>query len=313
MDGNYSQVVAAAAIAVTIAVTHWQICMELLLQDVSFDDINRAFNEHEDNLETLMCFMQAITVVVNNHRVRKASAEGLWYVKPRSRHFWCTFFNYTEGDDIRFEENIGIPQTCYLYICDLLRFDLQQKNIPLQILEDVPSRALTVEKKVAMSLHYLDVGGPAHNIANTYGLGLSTVSRVFCQFIGAMMKHRSKFIHWPRTTIDLQQFKDGFEAKQGFPNCCGALDVTHINMDLPCGEAHVAWYDRNHSYSMTLQAVIGSEIRFLSVMSGAPGVCNDIRILRNSPLHSKAQNNQILNGPTIQCASHCIREYIIAR
>ncbi|MCO5598229.1 hypothetical protein L7F22_052321 [Adiantum nelumboides] len=143
-----------------------------------------------------------------------------------------------------------------------------------------------------MSLHYLGVGGPVHNIANTYGLGRSTVGRVFCQFIAAMMKHKSKFIRWPRTAVDLQQVKDDFKAKQGFPNNCGALDVTHIDMELPCGEAHVAWYDRNHNYSMTLQAVVDSEMRFLNVMFGAPGVCNDIRILRNSQLHSKAQTTK---------------------
>ncbi|MCO5568638.1 hypothetical protein L7F22_022337 [Adiantum nelumboides] len=131
-----------------------------------------------------------------------------------------------------------------------------------------------------MSLHYLGVGGPVHNIANTYGLGRTTISRVFRQFIASMMKSRSKFIRWPRTTADMQQVKDGFKPKQGFPNCCGPLDATHINMKLPCGEAHVAWYDRNHNYSMTLQAAVDSEMRFLNVMSGVPGVCNDIRTIK---------------------------------
>ncbi|MCO5579139.1 hypothetical protein L7F22_032991 [Adiantum nelumboides] len=126
-----------------------------------------------------------------------------------------------------------------------------------------------------------------------------------------MMKHRSKFMRWPRATADMQQLKDGFEAKQGFPNYCDTLDVTHINMELPCGEAHVAWYDRSCNYSMTLRAVLDSEMRFLNVMSRVPGVCNDICILRNSQLHNKAQDNQILNGPAIQCAGHCIRECII--
>ncbi|MCO5553897.1 hypothetical protein L7F22_007423 [Adiantum nelumboides] len=83
-------------------------------------------------------------------------------------------------------------------------------------------------------------------------------------------------------------------------------------MELPCGEAHVAWYDRNHNYSMTLQAVVDSEMQFLNVMSEVPGVCNDIRILRNSQLHMKVQNNQILNGLAIQSADHSNREYIIS-
>ncbi|MCO5610693.1 hypothetical protein L7F22_064934 [Adiantum nelumboides] len=127
-----------------------------------------------------------------------------------------------------------------------------------------------------------------------------------------MVKHRSKFIHWPCTTVELQQVKDGFKAKQGVSNCCGTLDVTSINMELPCKEAHVAWYNKNDNYSMTLQVVVYSKMRFLNVISRVFGVCNDIRILGNSQLHMKAQNKQILNGLAIQCADHCIREYKIS-
>ncbi|MCO5608340.1 hypothetical protein L7F22_062547 [Adiantum nelumboides] len=114
---------------------------------------------------------------------------------------------------------------------------------------------------------------------------------------------------------ELQQVKDGFEAKQGFPNCCGAIDVTHINMDQPSGEAAAHWFDRDHNYSMTLQALvdsdIGSDMQFLDVKCGMPGVCNDIPILHNSSLYMKAQSNTILNGPPLIRGGYQIREYIL--
>ncbi|MCO5555624.1 hypothetical protein L7F22_009169 [Adiantum nelumboides] len=95
--------------------------------------------------------------------------------------------------------------------------DLQQKPILLQIAEAVPSRILSVKRKKAMSLHLVGIGGPMHNVANMYGMGHSTVSKVFYQFIAAII-NKSTFIHWPRTPLELEQVKRGFEAKQGFPN-----------------------------------------------------------------------------------------------
>ncbi|MCO5583755.1 hypothetical protein L7F22_037669 [Adiantum nelumboides] len=111
--------------------------------------------------------------------------------------------------------------------------------------------------------------------------------------------------------MELQQVKDGFEAKQGFPNCCGAIDVTHINMDLPPGEVLAHWFDRDHNYSMTLQAVVDSDMRFLDIMCGMPGVCNDIRILQNSSLYMKAKSNAILNDPPLIRGGHRVREYFV--
>ncbi|MCO5584233.1 hypothetical protein L7F22_038157 [Adiantum nelumboides] len=116
----------------------------------------------------------------------------------------------------------------------------------------------------------------------------------------------------PQSQEEWQVLKDGFSCKQGFPNCCGAIDETHINMELPGGEAHTHWYDRNKNYSMSLQAVVDSEMRFLDVMCGMPGICNDIRVLRNSSLFCKAQSNNIFNGPIVVHGQHRIREYILA-
>ncbi|MCO5606483.1 hypothetical protein L7F22_060671 [Adiantum nelumboides] len=224
---DLDHIISMVLMAVTTAVIQWQANMDFLLNGPNLD--GEAFVA----------------------RRRKNSALGVWYIKQRSHHF----FDYTEQDDIRFEENSRIPWSCVEYVCDLVSDDLQQGPIPVRIVEAVPSRPLSVKKKVAMSLHLLRIGAPIHNVANTYDMGRSTVGRVFWQFITAMFRHRSTLIHWPRTPQELQHVKDGFESKQGFPNCCGALDVTHISMELPPKETHAPWYDRDHNYSMTLQAV----------------------------------------------------------
>ncbi|MCO5607858.1 hypothetical protein L7F22_062060 [Adiantum nelumboides] len=83
-------------------------------------------------------------------------------------------------------------------------------------------------------------------------------------------------------------------------------------MELPNGEAHTHSFDKDHNYSMSLQGVVDSNMRFLDVMCGMPGVCNDIRVLRNSSLYFKAQSRGILNRPGVPLGhDQQIREYII--
>ncbi|KAI5073910.1 hypothetical protein GOP47_0011923 [Adiantum capillus-veneris] len=314
MDVNRTveQAIGVAIMAATIALKYWLETMEVMDNSYHFDDFDDG-EVDEDIIHIVLAVVIHLCLAASAlaQRHRKSSAVGVWYVKPRSRHFWQTFLQYTHGDEVRFEENARIPRSCFSFFCNLVANDLQQKPIPLQIAEAVPSRVLSVKRKVAMSLHLLGIGGPVHNVANMYGMGRSTVSRVFRQFITAIVKHKSSFIHWPRTPLELEQVKRGFEAKQGFPNCCGAIDVTHINMDLPPGEVQAHWFDRNHNYSMTLQAIVDSDMRFMDILCGMPGVCNDIRILRNSTFYMRAQSNVILNGTAIPFGRQLIWEYIL--
>ncbi|MCO5575250.1 hypothetical protein L7F22_029050 [Adiantum nelumboides] len=269
--------------------------MEVMHRSYTFDDFNGE-EEDEEVIQMVLSNMIHLCVAASAlaQRQRKSFAVKVWYVKPRSRHFWQTFLQYTQGDEVRFEENARIPRSCFSFVCRLVAVDLQQKPIPLQIAEVVPSRVLSVKRKVAVSLHLLGIGGHVHNIANMYGMGHSTVSRVFRQFIAAIVKHKSTFIHWPKTPLELEQVKRGFEAKQGFPKCCGAIDVTHINMDLPPEEA-----------------IVDSDMQFMDILCDMPGVCNDIRILRNSSFYMRAQSNAILNGMAIPYGRQRIREYIL--
>ncbi|MCO5566649.1 hypothetical protein L7F22_020326 [Adiantum nelumboides] len=198
--------VGAAVMAVTIAIKQWKEYVSLLLEDAPKKDRAAAKHAYEQALAVVVMTAQCnFATCTLSQRRRKPSAIGEWYVKPRSAHFSQTFFQYTEGDAIRFEENLKIPRSCFEFICNLLHDDLQQKPITIQIAEAVPTRILPVDKKVAMSLHLLGIGGPIHNIANIYSLGHSTVSRVFRQFIMALLKHRATFIHWPRSSEEMQR------------------------------------------------------------------------------------------------------------
>lgn len=105
--------------------------------------------------------------------------------------------------------------------------------------------------------------------------------------------------------------KEGIRNLQGFPNCCGIMDVTHIQIELPAGNSAADWEDREHNYSMILQAVVDSNYRFLDVFAGCPGSVYDSRVLRISGFYRDCENGLRLDGPHQLLHGHPMNEYVI--
>eukprot|EP01018_Ginkgo_biloba_P020532 Gb_33567 [translate_table: standard] len=118
-------------------------------------------------------------------------------------------------------------------------------------------------------------------------------------------------LKWPDTS-EMEEIKAKFEYIQGMPNCCGAIDSTHIVMSLPSVEASTVWHDHESNYSMVLQAIVDADMRFRDIITGWPGSLNDFRLLRNSGFFKLCESGQRLNG-TVKDLTHGsqIREYIV--
>ncbi|MCO5591636.1 hypothetical protein L7F22_045628 [Adiantum nelumboides] len=99
-------------------------------QNPIFDGVdNDAISDDSIGTEIISLLLLQVWFV-HERTSRKSAAIGDWYVKPRSRHYWHTFFKYTQGDDVHFEANVRIPRECFAYICEVVKDDLQQRRIP---------------------------------------------------------------------------------------------------------------------------------------------------------------------------------------
>eukprot|EP01018_Ginkgo_biloba_P000115 Gb_05657 [translate_table: standard] len=81
-------------------------------------------------------------------------------------------------------------------------------------------------------------------------------------------------------------------------------------MDLPYNETLVDWYDREHNYSMLVQAIVDSNMRFLNICTGWPGSLNDTRLLKNSSFYRLCEGGERLNGHLVSIDTIDMREYI---
>jgi len=118
-------------------------------------------------------------------------------------------------------------------------------------------------------------------------------------------------LKWPDAN-EMKEIKSKFEMIQGLPNCCGAIDTTHILMRLPSVEASNIWQDSEENYSMILQAIVDPEMRFRDILTGWPGSINDDRILKNSGFFRQCECGEKLNGSAKELEDGIqIREYIV--
>ena len=66
-----------------------------------------------------------------------------------------------------------------------------------------------------------------------------------------------------------------FDAVQGFKNCVGAIDCTHVHLKLPGKNNASDYTDKNRQRSTMMQAIVDSNMRFLNVAVGFPASIHD--------------------------------------
>lgn len=204
-----------------------------------------------------------------------------------------------------------ISRKTFNYICSLVREDLMAKTSNFTFTD---GRALSVNDQVAVALRRLSSGDSLLNVGVTFGMNHSTVSQVTWRFVEALEERGFHHLRWPNSDEELEAIKSKFEKIRGLPNCCGAIDTTHIMMCLPTMEpGNKVWLDHAKNHSMVLQAIVDPEMRFRDIVTGWPGSMDDFLVLRSSAFFKLCEKGSRLNGKKIGLSegSSELREYVI--
>ncbi|KAI6695536.1 hypothetical protein NL676_023246 [Syzygium grande] len=208
-----------------------------------------------------------------------------------------------------FKYYFRVSKETFAYICSLVREDLISR--PPSGLINIEGRLLSVEKQVAIALRRLASGESQVSVGAAFGVGQSTVSQVTWRFIEALEERGRHHLKWPDASR-MDEIKARFDAFCGLPNCCGAIDATHIIMTLPAVQTSDDWCDPANNYSMLLQGIVDNELRFLDIVTGLPGGMTGSRLLKFSGFFKLCECGKRLNGNTrTLMEGYEAREYII--
>lgn len=203
-----------------------------------------------------------------------------------------------------------ISRKMFEYICSLVKDDMTTKSAHLTFTNGKP---MSLFDQVAVALRRLGSGDSLVTVGDSFGLTYSTVSQVTWRFVESMEDRGLHHLQWPSTQEEMNAIKSKFEKIQGFPNCCGAVDATHITMCLPATDhSSDVWLDHRNNHSMVLQAIVDPDMKFRDIVTGWPGKLEDWSIFESSNFNKLCDKGERLNGKKLKLSEGSeIREYII--
>ncbi|KAM0951876.1 putative harbinger transposase-derived nuclease domain-containing protein [Dioscorea sansibarensis] len=238
----------------------------------------------------------------------KASEVDWWYAFWRKNTDSVGATIPTDEDEA-FKYFFRVSKKTFDYICSLVREDLVSR--PPSGLINIEGRLLSVEKQVAIAMRRLASGESQVSVGAAFGVGQSTVSQVTWRFIESMEERARHHLNWPDSDR-MEQIKTNLETTFRLPNCCGAIDATHIIMTLPAVESSDDWCDQESNYSMFLQVIVDHELRFLDIVTGWPGSMTISRLLKCSGFYKLCESGGRLNGSVkLSSEGKEIREFIV--
>jgi hypothetical protein len=153
---------------------------------------------------------------------------------------------------------------------------------------------MPMEKQVLIFIKYLYSQMPFQSIADNYGVCEFTVFNIVKRLSDVVCAHLlEKYIKWPEAQ-KVQEPVQGFMNLKGFPGVLGAIDGIPIKTPVVCTENYI---NRKSFASINIQAACDSKMHFLDIFVGWPGSVHESRVLKNSPLFDKIENNQAVMFP----------------
>ena len=210
-----------------------------------------------------------------------------WYVKPRST-CWFNEYLFNIYTPEMFYDILRMRRRTFDRLVDDLRPFIQGQSTHWR-------QPISVEKKVVVTLFKLMYGVCIPLVADRAALGKSTVHEILRQVCYAISTHLGHLIAWP-VGRRLVRTAEGFQSKQGFPNCIGAIDGSHIYVSAPTNTIVAADHrNRYKSFSILLQGVVDAKCYFTSINTGPPGSLHDSAHFKSTELYRKVDEG-IMGG-----------------
>lgn len=196
------------------------------------------------------------------------------------------------------------------YISSLVKEDIIAKT-PNFV--DLNGNPLTVYDVVAIALRRLGSGDSLAIVGTSLNLNQTTVAQITKLFVDTLEVKGISHLQWPESESEMESVKSKFEKIAGLPNCCGAIDTTHVLMCLSTVDRSTkVWCDREKNQTMTFQGIVDSDLRFRDIVAGWPGSMTDESIHKKSTFFEKCQSGERLNGKRrVLSEGNEIEEYIV--
>ena len=271
---------------------------------VVLDNNSAAYVAQQFNFTSALWSMQFGKTVFLLKSLKKRKRVRL-YIKSRSLHYfkktWPTL------DEDQFKKMFRFDRDDFYLIVGTV--ESLMVTAPPPGLKNIVNRELPPYQQVAMALNRLVTGHCSESVGSQFGVSDITVRRCTVKFCKAVVKKlKPLFLKWPsvdeRTVVKRQ-----FQCIWGLPNCVGAIDCTHVNMECPQADLATDYCDRKGRFSIQVQAIVDANMKFLDINCGWAGSVHDSRIFSMSKVYDDRKD--YFNGPKVNVNGIHVPEYLV--
>ena len=221
-------------------------------------------------------------------RRTKGKRQRRFWIRPGRTSLWWENFKNDVVVTEEWQENFRMSKLTFAKLCDELKPHLTKtettRGNPWMSRLKLQSLFIIWQTKV--------------DIENTFGISRSTVS--------CIVRCVTKTIYWfkiyiklPSTVQEVEELVSGYKKCHGFPQCIGAIDGTHINIQQP-NENDTDYLNRKGKYSINALALCDYKFCFTDVVLVKwPGSVHDAGIFANSNLNRSLPDNIIPSCPKV--------------
>ena len=192
--------------------------------------------------------------------VKRKSAVRKYWVRPGKDRYWWENFASRKVVEEEWRENFRMSRETFQILCAELH--------PYIFKNDTRFRnAVPVDKKIVVTFYYLSEEGRMRKVANTFGIGKSTVSVIIRRVTKAISVHLApKYIQIPSTEKEVEEMVGQFYEWHSFPQCLGAVDGTHIATKRPSVTFSSDFVKRKGHFTLNCQAAADYSYRFFDAV-----------------------------------------------
>ncbi|XP_051172321.1 putative nuclease HARBI1 [Leptopilina boulardi] len=171
----------------------------------------------------------------------------------------------------------------------MTRTTFEQLSLILAPDLDTPNSIMPVTKKLAIAIWYYANQEVHRSIADRFGVSKSTSWLCVVDVATALCNRVGEFIKWPTEEALMTTMRE-FQEIAGFPGVVGVVDGCHISISAP-HENPASYYNRKGYYSINMQGICDSTMKFTHVYAGCCGSMNDARVWQLSDIHQESERN----------------------
>lgn len=148
------------------------------------------------------------------------------------------------------------------------------------------------------------------SVGDFAGVCKTTVSVTVGQVSEAIASLRPQFVKMPQTEQELATASFDFFNLAKFPRTIGALDCSHIRIQNPGGPNAELFRNRKGYFSINVQSVCSSELKFLNIVARWPGSAHDQTIFNNSILRMQFERGDFKNHILVADSGYAVTNYM---